>query len=184
MARAPSRLGDRLGAGRASRSVSTVLLRRPLPPAARGTRRATPSRESQSVHPGNMATLRLWAGSREVGLDAPAMDRFPVGPGRWWRAGGVMSPLSTTCAVAACNDVDRRAVEFRLRPEDVCLDAVAARVSLQPFEAPARWTSSSTLRQEMHRRMLAGYSSLRSRQSYAGFEGTPGARMSRPAFAR
>src|SRR6187397_3061500 len=112
MVRAPSRLGDRLGAGRASRSVSTVLLRRPLPPAARGTRRATPSRESQSVHPGNMATLRLWAGSREVGLDAPAMDRFPVGPGRWWRAGGVMSPLSTTCAVAACNDVDRRAVEF------------------------------------------------------------------------
>jgi len=95
-----------------------------------------------------------------------------------------MSPLSTTCAVAACNDVDRRAVEFRLRPEDVCLDAVAARVSLQPFEAPARWTSSSTLRQEMHRRMFAGYSSLRSRQSYAGFEGTPGARMSRPAFAR
>ena len=88
-------------------------------------------------------------------------------------SGGAARRLAA-CAVAACNDVDGRAVEFRLRPEDVCLDAVAARVSLQPFEAPARWTSSSTLRQEMHRRMLAGYSSLRSRQSYAGFEGTPG----------
>jgi hypothetical protein len=124
MARAPSRLGDRLGARRAPGPVSTVLLRRPLPPAARGTRRATPSQESQSVRPGNMATLRLRTGSREIGLDAPAMDRFPVGPGamlaRWWSD----VPSSTTrgrtrwlrrgvsasggCVVAACNDVDGR----------------------------------------------------------------------------
>ena len=68
---------------------------------------------------------------------------------RWWSdvpivhhrvapvaLGGAARRLAA-CAVAACNDVDRRAVEFRLRPEDVCLDAVAARVSLQPFEAPA-----------------------------------------------
>ena len=125
-----------------------------------------------------------------------------------------MSPLSTTCAVAACNDVDRRAVEFRLRPEDVCLDAVAARVSLQPFEAPAiafavvpfrqvafgqspaesaiQPTARGTrvgrarpaLRQEMYRRMFAGYSSLRSRQSMPALRGRREARMSRPAFAR